>query len=163
MNLVYLLIGGNLGDKEGNLLQAKQQINALCGAIIKSSSIYETAAWGITEQPDFLNQVILIETLLQPIELLSTLLQIEKTAGRERKEKFGPRVIDIDILFYNNLVVSSPDLEIPHPRIAERRFVLTPLVEIASDFIHPLLKKSLFELLEKTTDHLPVYKKKQKI
>ena len=100
---------------------------------------------------------------MQPIELLSTLLQIEKTAGRERKEKFGPRVIDIDILFYNNLVVSSPDLEIPHPRIAERRFVLTPLVEIASDFIHPLLKKSLFELLEKTTDHLPVYKKKQKI
>ena len=161
MNLAYLLIGGNLGDKEDNLLRAKQQISAICGKIIKSSSIYETAAWGIIEQPNFLNQVILIETLLEPLDLLKVILQIETIAGRERTEKFGPRVIDIDILFFNNLVVSLPELEIPHPRIAERRFVLVPLEEIAENFIHPLLHISIKEMLKNCNDYLPVYKKNQ--
>jgi 2-amino-4-hydroxy-6-hydroxymethyldihydropteridine diphosphokinase len=163
MNLAYLLIGGNLGDREGHLLQAKQQIIATCGKIIKSSSIYETAAWGLIEQPNFLNQVLLIETFLQPLDLLNTILQIETTAGRVRIEKFGPRVIDIDILFYNNLVVSLPELDIPHPKIAERRFVLVPLEEIATSFIHPTFNKPIAELLENCIDDLPVYKKIEKI
>jgi len=159
MNLAYLLIGGNLGDREVNLLQAKQQINKICGTIIKSSAIYETAAWGLTEQPIFLNQVILIETLLQPLDLLATILQIETNGGRERWEKFGPRLIDIDILFYNNLVVSLPELCIPHPRISERKFVLIPLNEIASALIHPVWHISIEEMLKKCSDQLPVHKK----
>jgi 2-amino-4-hydroxy-6-hydroxymethyldihydropteridine diphosphokinase len=159
MNLVYLLIGGNLGHREWHLTKAKQQITALCGEIITHSTIYETAAWGNTDQPLFLNQVILIKTLLSPVDLLQQVLQIELDAGRERTEKYGPRTIDIDILFYGNMVIALPELDIPHPRIAERRFVLVPMVEIAADFLHPILQQKMSTLLENCTDSLLVHKK----
>lgn len=159
MNLVYLLIGGNLGHREWHLKKAKQQIEALCGEIITDSTIYETAAWGNTAQPNFLNQVILIKTMLTPSDLLSYLLHIELDAGRKRTEKYGPRIIDLDILFYENSVIATPELEIPHPRIAERRFVLVPMVEIAADFLHPVLQETMASLLEKCTDPLLVHKK----
>jgi 2-amino-4-hydroxy-6-hydroxymethyldihydropteridine diphosphokinase len=159
MNLVYLLIGGNLGHREWHLTKAKQQITALCGEIITHSTIYETAAWGNIDQPHFLNQVITIETLLSPIDLLQQLLQIELDAGRERTEKYGPRTIDIDILFYNNSIIALPELDIPHPKIAERRFVLVPMVEIAADFLHPILKVTMSTLLDNCTDPLTVHKK----
>ena len=103
--------------------------------------------------------MLLIETLLSPLDLLHQLLQIEQDAGRERTEKYGPRTIDIDILFYGNIVIALPELDIPHPRIAERRFVLVPMVEIATDFMHPVLNQTMSTLLENCTDPLPVHKK----
>src|SRR3954468_19048602 len=127
MNKAYLLTGGNEGDKYQNMQQARTNIEHICGHILQVSSLYETAPWGKTDQPDFLNQVLLIETQWNPQELLKTILQIEEKGGRIRKIKNAPRTIDIDILFYNHLVLEETGLTIPHPRIAERRFVLEPL------------------------------------
>lgn len=118
------------------------------GTIQKTSSIIETNAWGKTKQPDFLNQVILLETKLSPQNLLKKCQEIENKLGRERKERWKERTIDLDILFYNDLVLNDVDLIIPHPYISERKFVLKPLNEIASDFIHPVFKKSILVLYE---------------
>jgi 2-amino-4-hydroxy-6-hydroxymethyldihydropteridine diphosphokinase len=156
MNNVYLLTGGNMGDRLHYLQKAYQLVESKAGTIVKKSSIYETAAWGFTEQQAFLNQVLCIDTTLEPGELLQQLLAIELHLGRERLEKMGPRLIDIDILFFGNENVSTSNLVIPHPRIAQRRFVLTPLNEIASHFIHPVLNKTIHELLSVCTDQLEV-------
>jgi 2-amino-4-hydroxy-6-hydroxymethyldihydropteridine diphosphokinase len=158
MNNTYLLTGGNEGDRYLHMQQAKANIEHICGRIIRVSSLYETAAWGKTDQSDFLNQVLLVETLLCPKDLMQAIFEIEKALGRKRSVRNAPRTIDIDILFYNNEVMDSPGLTIPHPRISERRFVLEPLNEIASDYIHPALHKSVRQLLMECKDELAVKK-----
>src|ERR1041385_7937434 len=124
---VFLLIGGNLGDRLDNLSRCTDLIRAELGPIIKLSSIYETAPWGKSDQPNYLNQAIQIETKFDPTELLTRCLSIEKQLGRERDQKWGARLIDIDIIYFNDLIMNSQDLIIPHPRMAERKFVLEPL------------------------------------
>ena len=159
MNKAYLLTGGNLGDRERNLRQAIKQISLSAGTLLKESALYETAAWGLENQPRFLNQALVFETTLPPERLLVELLEIEQQIGRVRKEKYGPRLIDIDILLYDDLIVSSPSLKLPHPELANRRFALTPLAEIAGNLIHPVSGKSISQLLEECADPLAVRKK----
>ena len=158
MNKAYLLTGGNEGDRYLNMQQARANIEHICGRVLQVSSLYETAPWGKTDQPDFLNQVLLIETKWSPQDLLKRILQIEEKGGRIRTEKNAPRTIDIDILFYNNLVIHEPGLSIPHPRITERRFVLEPLNEISPRYVHPEFRKTIHELLLECTDQLAVKK-----
>ncbi len=158
MNNVFLLTGGNMGDRLQILEKALEEITIQIGAVIKKSSVYETAPWGIADQPAFLNQVLLVHSLLSPQDILKTILSIESNMGRKRNEKFGPRIIDIDLLFYNDLILQSPDLVIPHPEITNRRFVLVPLVELNKNYKHPVLKKSVFQLLNECPDHLQVIK-----
>lgn len=155
----HLLIGGNLGDREQNMQTARDWIAERAGPILRTSSLYETAAWGVTDQPDFLNQVLLIETYLSPIDLLGAVQWIEDTMGRVRERKWGERLIDIDILFYDNQIIDLPRLQIPHPGIPDRNFVLAPLREIAADFVHPSFQKSIETLSLACTDLLAVQKK----
>jgi len=159
MNHIYLMIGGNIGDRLANLENARKSIEQRCGHIQKQSSIYETEAWGFKDQPAFYNQALCIETTLSPQDLITTLLAIEVDMGRERLIPLGPRTIDLDIIYYNQSIIESPGLSIPHPKIAVRNFVLAPLVEIAPDFEHPILKKTNFQLYEASTDTSVVYKK----
>jgi 2-amino-4-hydroxy-6-hydroxymethyldihydropteridine diphosphokinase len=156
MNKVFLLIGGNIGDRLQNLHQAIALLSATCGPVIQQSAVYETAAWGKTDQAAFLNQALLLTTSLMPQELITTILSVEEQLGRRRMEKNGPRVIDIDIIFYNDLVMDEPHLTIPHPQLQNRRFVLVPLVEIAPELVHPVLHKTLTELLAECKDELGV-------
>lgn len=158
MNQVYLLIGGNLGNREQNMAEARKEMEIQCGRILQSSSLYETAAWGQTDQPDFLNQVLLIETTLDAYILLDRLLAIEQAMGRYRMKKYGPRIIDLDILFYNDEIIESKHLQVPHPRMASRRFVLVPLAELAAEKIHPVTGKTITEILEACPDKLTVKK-----
>lgn len=152
MNEVFLIIGGNLGKREVNLAKARSYIEGHIGAIVKYSSIYNTEPWGIKQQPEFLNQVLLVATNLSAAEVLVKNLEIEKLMGRVRKEKYGARIMDIDILYYNDLILNSKNLTIPHPEIPNRRFVLEPLAEIAPEHMHPLLKKTSEELLKVCAD-----------
>jgi 2-amino-4-hydroxy-6-hydroxymethyldihydropteridine diphosphokinase len=158
MNHAYLLTGGNLGDRAENLQRAKQLISVKAGKVLKASGVFETAAWGKTSQPDYLNQALLIETPLSARELLETILRVEKQLGRLRQEKYDARIIDIDILFFNDEIVKMPDLIIPHPHIQNRRFVLVPLLEIAAGFLHPVLLKTVDTLLKECPDPLDVKK-----
>ncbi len=158
MNKAYLLTGGNEGDRCQHMQQARANIEHICGRLLQVSSLYETAPWGKTDQPDFLNQVLLVETPFSPQALLQALLGIENELGRKRSVKNAPRTIDIDILFYNRIVLEEPGLCIPHPRIAERRFVLEPLNELSPDFLHPVLGKTILQLLLKCSDELAVKK-----
>jgi 2-amino-4-hydroxy-6-hydroxymethyldihydropteridine diphosphokinase len=158
MNKVFLLIGGNMGDRLQNLHQAIAHLSATCGPVIQQSAVYETAAWGKTDQAAFLNQALLLTTSLTPQELITTILSVEEQLGRRRMERNGPRVIDIDIIFYNDLVMHEPHLTIPHPQLQNRRFVLVPLVEIAPEFVHPVFHKTITELLEECKDILGVEK-----
>ena len=158
MNEVYLLIGGNMGDRPGYLSLARQAIEKNCGSITLLSSLYETAAWGMKDQEDFLNQAILLATEMDAAKLLHCLLSIEESLGRKRLEKYGPRIIDIDILLFNDDVLDLPGLKVPHPQMQYRRFVLQPLNEIAPKKIHPLLHQSISDLLEACTDPLMVNK-----
>ena len=129
-----------------------------CGPIIKKSSIYETAAWGITAQPDFLNMVIELETAHAPEELLNEIHHIENRLGRQRDVKWGQRTLDIDILLYNHEIIDIPGLTVPHPYLHQRLFTLKPLAEIAADYIHPKLHKSISDLLADCPDDLGVNK-----
>jgi 2-amino-4-hydroxy-6-hydroxymethyldihydropteridine diphosphokinase len=154
----YLLIGGNIGDRQKYLRDATLMINTVVGEVTRTSSIYETAAWGLEDQSFFLNQVLEVKTSLEPADLLSAILNIEEQMGRRRSIKFGPRTIDIDILFYNQKVVKSEKLTIPHPEIQNRKFALVPMNEIAPRLIHPVMNKTISELLGACTDPLDVNK-----
>ncbi|MDB5249604.1 MAG: 2-amino-4-hydroxy-6-hydroxymethyldihydropteridine pyrophosphokinae [Segetibacter sp.] len=156
MNNIFLLTGGNIGDRLKYLHHAWEMVEKQVGPVLKKSSVYETSAWGVTDQSPFLNQVLLVETKLPAAIILETILNIEQALGRKRTEKMGPRTIDIDMLFFNNETISSPNLTVPHPQIQNRRFVLTPLYEIAPGFIHPVLQKTIGELLEICPDRLEV-------
>ena len=158
MNTAFLLTGGNLGDRLQNLSQAAKLVELSCGKIIRASSIYKTAAWGFADQPDFYNQALQLETHLSPEKLMQKLLEIEKEMGRKRSVKMGPRIIDIDILLVDDFIINSKPLIIPHPRLAERRFALLPLAEIASEFVHPIYKKTIQQLLNECKDTLAVHK-----
>lgn len=158
MNTAFLLIGGNLGERVENLHRAKDAISQRCGTVLSESAVYETAAWGLKEQPPFLNQAIALQTFSKPHALLKCLLDVEKSLGRVREKKYGPRIIDIDILLYDAIVVQTSDLTIPHPELQNRRFALTCLAEIAPDAIHPFFQKSIAVLLKECTDPLAVQK-----
>lgn len=147
MPTAYLSTGSNMGKRHEMLLKAVSLLSASAGEIVALSRVIETPAWGKTDQPDFLNQVLKLNTSLPPRELLNTILDIEMQMGRNRIEKWGPRIIDIDILFYDDEIINEDGLQIPHPWLHERRFVLEPLSEIAPDLTHPLLKKNMAELL----------------
>ena len=159
MNTAYLLLGSNLKNPEQQLSTARNLIVAEIGEIINTSSLYATAAWGNTNQPDFLNQVIVVNSDFSAEKLMETILEIEANMGRIRTQKNAPREIDIDILFYNNDIINLPELIVPHPLLQERKFVLIPLSEIAPNYKHPILLKTTQELLEICTDSLDVQKK----
>ncbi len=154
----YILLGSNKGQRKQFLSKAKKEIGEHCGRLLKESSVYETAAWGNTKQAAFLNLVIVIYTKLSPDELMKTLLRIETGLGRIRTEKYGPRTIDLDILFYNELVYHSPVVTLPHPAIQDRKFVLVPLIELSPRKIHPVYKKTVSTLLKECADVLAVKK-----
>ncbi|HMQ48929.1 MAG TPA: 2-amino-4-hydroxy-6-hydroxymethyldihydropteridine diphosphokinase [Saprospiraceae bacterium] len=156
MNTLYLHTGSNLGDKMANLSAAYGLIGQTIGAIIRSSSLYVTAPWGITDQPDFFNQALEVETSMSPHEVLSQIHDIESLLGRKRVIKWGSRVIDIDILFYNDWIITESELTIPHPFLHERNFVLIPLLEIAPNLVHPLLGLSIQQLAAQANDPLNV-------
>ena len=158
MSRAHLLIGSNIGARKENLLTAISLINEQCGHLTRSSSMYETEAWGKTDQPSFLNQALEISTSLNARQLMRKILTIEKEMGRIRKVKLGPRIIDIDILLYENEIHDLRFLKIPHPEMQNRRFVLVPLAEISSTMQHPVLKKTIAELLEECPDNLEVKK-----
>lgn len=149
MAFVYLGLGTNLGDKERNLNDAIISLSVYVGAIIRQSSFYVSEPWGFESDNRFLNAVALVETNLQPFDLLAKTQGIERMIGRTAKSVTGyaDRLIDIDILFYDNLIVDQPTLKIPHPLIAERDFVLLPLAEIAPEFVHPVLGKRIIDLV----------------
>ncbi len=158
MSTAYLLIGGNLGNRSANLQKAVFNIEQTCGKIVQSSAIYETSAWGLTQQPAFYNQALVLSTQLSPHGLMQALLEIELQMGRTREIKMGPRVIDLDILLIDQLVQNTDLLQLPHPALHLRRFALLPLAEIAPDLMHPILQKSIQSLLEICPDHLDVQK-----
>lgn len=160
MNKIFLITGGNVGDRKKNLETAAALIEKRVGKIIIQSKIYETEAWGITYQPSFYNQILVIESQFPARKALNEILKIEAEMGRKRTVKNAARIIDIDILFFNDEIVNEENLLIPHPEIPNRRFVLMPLNEIAPDMLHPGLKKTMKELLAESKDHLkafPVY------
>jgi len=154
----FLLLGSNLGNRSEVLANAQEEIRQNIGTLIKNSSVYETLAWGVEDQPAFLNQVLLLETKLTPQNLLKAINKIENSLGRVRYEKWGERLIDIDILYFDNEIVNENNLIIPHPEIINRRFTLVPLVEMAGNFIHPDLGKTQKELLKICEDELKVKK-----
>lgn len=158
MQQALLLLGSNQGNREALLENARNSLVQGVGEITRVSSLYETAPWGNTNQPDFLNQVIEINTLLSPEVLLKTILHIEEQLGRYRSYRNAPRTIDIDILFYGNEIVQLPHLQIPHPRLQDRLFVLIPLQELVPALVHPILHKTVDELVEACADPLNVKK-----
>jgi len=156
---VYLLLGSNLGDRQRFLNEAARLLKERAGTILKRSSIYETEPWGFTNKDNFLNQVLLVETSLNPYGLLKIIKAIETKIGRIKKnQQYITRCIDIDILFYNDEIYFSDDLVIPHPRLHDRMFTLVPLNEIAPDYFHPIAKKTIRKLVNLCTDKLMVKK-----
>ncbi len=158
MNIAFLIVGTNLGNKQKNLSEAISNLAKNVGVVSQVSSVYETAPWGLANQPFFYNQAVEIHTSLDAATLLQQLLQIEAHMGRIRTERYGTRIVDIDILFFNHEIITTDSLLIPHPRIAERNFVLAPLAEIVPDWVHPVWNKTIQCLLEQCNDTLTVNK-----
>jgi len=145
-HIVYLALGSNLGNRAANLKEAITSLTPQMEVKAKSN-VYETPPWGYAEQEKFLNQVLMVKTYLEPQPLLKHLKRLEVALGRKASFPNGPRLIDIDILFYDDLVFESPELRIPHPRVHERGFVLLPMMDIAPDFVHPVKQKSVRDLI----------------
>lgn len=157
-NKVYLLTGSNVGDSSALLKEAKLAIQKQVGEIEAASQLYKTAPWGNTNQQDFLNQVLAVNTNLSATDVLKIILNIELQMGRTREKKWAPRTIDIDILFFNNEFIQEDNLIVPHPLLHQRRFTLVPLAEIAPNYSHPLLHQSIFNLLQHCNDDSVVEK-----
>lgn len=156
LHVVYVLSGSNLGDRVSQLEHARSEVERRIGRMTGSSALYETAAWGKTDQPAFLNQVIRLETRLSAADVLEQLLSVEHALGRERRERWAPRTVDLDLLFFDTEVLALDGLEVPHPRLHLRRFTLEPMVELAPDFVHPVFRLSMKELLDRVDDPLSV-------
>lgn len=156
MNKAYILIGGNTGNRVINLAKACRMLEERCGRIESRSSVYATQAWGMTDQRDFLNQAVLLETGLEAAELMDTILELEEAMGRKREARNGPRNIDMDILLFNDQVIDTSKLKIPHPRMHLRRFALVPMCELAPDLPHPVSGKKMKQLLKECSDGLQV-------
>jgi 2-amino-4-hydroxy-6-hydroxymethyldihydropteridine diphosphokinase len=155
---VFLLLGSNLGNRELYLQKAINLIELDIAPVTKRSAIYLTQSWGKTDEPDYLNQVIEIQTTLNAQGVLDKVLAIEIVLGRQRQVKWGSRTIDIDILFYGDEVINQPGLVVPHPELHKRRFTLVPLAQIAPKFVHPVLKKDISQLKNELIDDLVVKK-----
>lgn len=154
MNAVYLEIGGNQGNRLLNIKKAIHLISEELGEVYKQSSVYETPPWGFQSEQNFFNQILLVSTSLSATEVLAKTLQIEKSLGRVRaKEQYSSRTMDIDILFFNNEIINTKELIVPHPRLHLRRFVLEPMFELNKDFKHPILNKTMEELLNECEDN----------
>ena len=156
MNTVYIQLGSNIGERESFIAKSMEQIEENIGEIITESSIFETTPWENENQNNFLNSVIKIKTTFDAFKVLKKSQEIENNLGRVREEKWGKRTIDIDILFYNNEIINTTKLNIPHPLIQKRKFVLVPLSEIAPNYIHPILKKNISTLLSECKDNQKV-------
>lgn len=153
---IFLLLGSNMGDTRRYLHESIGMISAGIGTVVHQSSLYKTEPWGNLNQEWFLNQSIELRSPLSPADLLQGLKAIETRLGRTTQVKWGPRIIDIDILLYGSLILDDPSLKVPHPFLADRRFALMPLAEIAGEVQHPVLKKSIKELVDETRDTLLV-------
>ena len=147
MNGIYIALGSNIGDREGNLKRALDMLEESSVHIIKKSKFYETKPYGVADQPDFLNDVAEFSADMQPIDLLHTMQDIERRMGRERKRHWGERNIDLDLLIYPNVIMDTPELTLPHKDMENREFVLRPMTEIAPDLVHPVLGSTMQELL----------------
>jgi 2-amino-4-hydroxy-6-hydroxymethyldihydropteridine diphosphokinase len=158
VSFALIALGSNQGQPLKQLAEAQRHIARRMGRIVKASSVYQTAAWGLEDQPDFLNQVLLIETPYPPLFVLKTSLEIERQMGRRRIQKWGPRSIDLDLILFDQVVLNHPDLILPHPHMAERAFVLKPASEVAPNWRHPITQKSLRDLLKQCPDPLSVRK-----
>lgn len=157
MKQAFILLGSNLGNRVRYLAMARSLLNVQVGQIERVSQLYQTEPWGIENQPEFINQALALQTELTPLQLLEAVLSVEQQIGRERVQKWGQRIIDIDILFYGPEKINLTNLTIPHPFFHLRNFAMVPMAEIAPAFIHPVYGKTVFQLLRESPDELKAF------